>query len=78
MNIKTTGVHHIALRSGNLERSKRFYSEVLGFPVLMESPIFIFLAGSTAIAVRGPEADSPQGDVFNPFRVGLDHIAFGV
>ena len=75
MNIKTTGVHHIALRSGNLERSKRFYSEVLDFPVLMESPIFIFLAGSTAIAVRGPEADSPQGDVFNPFRVGLDHIA---
>ena len=75
MNIKTAGVHHIALRSGNLERSKRFYSEVLDFPVLMESPIFIFLAGSTAIAVRGPEADSPQGDVFNPFRVGLDHIA---
>ena len=75
MNIKTTGVHHIALRSGNLERSKRFYSEVLGFPVLMESPIFIFLAGSTPIAIRAPEADSPQGDVFNPFRVGLDHIA---
>lgn len=75
MNIKTPGVHHIALRSGNLERSKRFYSETLGFPVLMDEPIFIFLAGSTAIAVRGPEADSPQGDVFDPCRVGLDHIA---
>ena len=75
MDIKTPGVHHIALRSSNLERSKRFYSEKLGFPVLMEAPIFIFLAGSTAIAIRGPEADSPQGDVFNPFRVGLDHIA---
>lgn len=75
MNIKTSGVHHIALRSGNLERSKRFYSETLGFPVLMETPIFIFLAGSTAVAVRGPEANSPEGDVFSPFRVGLDHIA---
>ena len=75
MDIKTTGVHHIALRSGNLERSKQFYSKVLGFPVLMETPIFIFLAGSTPIAVRGPEADSPQEDVFNPFRIGLDHIA---
>lgn len=75
MDIKTPGVHHIALRSSNLERSKRFYSEKLGFPVLMEAPIFIFLAGSTPIAIRGPEADSPQGDVFNPFRVGLDHIA---
>ena len=75
MNIKTPGVHHIALRSGNLERAKRFYKEVLGFPVLMEAPIFIFRAGSTVIGVRGPEANSPQGDVFNPFRVGLDHIA---
>ena len=75
MNIKTPGVHHIALRSGNLERAKRFYKEVLGFPVLMETPIFIFRAGSTVIGVRGPEANSPQGDVFNPFRVGLDHIA---
>ncbi|MDQ3685265.1 MAG: VOC family protein [Acidobacteriota bacterium] len=41
----------------------------------MEDPIFIFLAGSTAIAIRSPEANSPQGDVFNPFRVGLDHVA---
>ena len=75
MDIKTPGVHHVALRSSNLERSKRFYSDKLGFPVLMEAPIFIFLAGSTPIAIRAPEADSPQGDVFNPFRVGLDHIA---
>lgn len=75
MNIKTSGVHHIALRSGNLERAKHFYAETLGFPVLMETPIFIFLAGSTAIAVRGPEANSPQDDAFDPFRVGLDHIA---
>jgi glyoxylase I family protein len=75
MNIKTSGVHHIGLRSGNLERSKHFYASVLGFPVVMEAPLFIFLVGSTVIAMRGPEVGTPPGDVFNPFRVGLDHIA---
>jgi len=37
--------------------------------------LFIFLAGSTAVGVRGPEAATPKGKTFNPFRVGLDHVA---
>ncbi len=77
MNIKTPGVHHIGLRCGDLERARHFYASVLGFPVLMESPLFIFLAGSTVIAMRGPGEGTPPDDVFNPFRVGLDHIALG-
>src|SRR5258706_14169532 len=76
INIKTPGVHHLALRCTDLERSRRFEVEVLGFPVVLEAPnIFIFLAGSSAVAVRGSEADTPRGDVFSPFRVGLDHVA---
>ena len=78
MSIKTPGVHHIALRSSDLARSKRFYTETLGFPVIAELPnLLLFLAGGTAIGVRGPEAESQDGDEFNPFRVGLDHIALG-
>jgi glyoxylase I family protein len=76
INIKTPGVHHIALRSADYERSKRFYTETLGFQIIMEVPgLFLFLAGNTAFGVRGPEANSPEGDQFSPFRVGLDHIA---
>jgi catechol 2,3-dioxygenase-like lactoylglutathione lyase family enzyme len=76
IDIKTPGIHHLALRSADLERSRRFYAEILGFQVVLEAPnIFIFLAGSSAVAVRGPEAGTPQGDVFSPFRVGLDHVA---
>jgi glyoxylase I family protein len=76
IEIKTPGIHHLALRSTDLERSRRFYAEILGFQVVLEAPnIFIFLAGSSAVAVRGPEAGTSQGDVFNPFRVGLDHVA---
>jgi catechol 2,3-dioxygenase-like lactoylglutathione lyase family enzyme len=25
--------------------------------------------------MKGPEAGTPSSDVFNPFRIGLDHIA---
>ena len=76
IGIKTTGVHHIALRSTDLERSKSFYVETLGFQVILEGTnIFLFLAGSTPFGVRGPEGDTPGGDKFNPFRVGLDHVA---
>ena len=76
IDIKTPGIHHLALRCTDLERSRRFYAEILGFPVVLDAPnIFIFLAGSSAVAVRGPEADTAQGDEFSPFRVGLDHVA---
>jgi catechol 2,3-dioxygenase-like lactoylglutathione lyase family enzyme len=76
INIKTTGVHHVALRSTDLERSKRSYIETLGFKLLMETPaLFLFLAGTTAFGVRAPDAETPRGDEFNPFRIGLDHIA---
>jgi catechol 2,3-dioxygenase-like lactoylglutathione lyase family enzyme len=37
--------------------------------------LFIFLAGGTAIGVRAPAEQTPASDAFDPFRVGLDHIA---
>jgi glyoxylase I family protein len=76
VEINTPGVHHIALRVTDLERAKRFYVQTLGFAPLLEvDNLFIFAAGSTAVAVRGPDPKTPLRDVFNPFRVGLDHLA---
>lgn len=76
IGIKTAGIHHVTLRVTNFERSKRFYGETLGFPVALEQQnLIVFLAGATAVAIRGPATGTPQGDVFNPFRVGLDHVA---
>jgi catechol 2,3-dioxygenase-like lactoylglutathione lyase family enzyme len=75
---KTPGVHHLALRAADLARSRRFYTDLLGYPVVLEAPnIFLFVAGGTVVAVRGPEKDTPPNDRFNPFRVGLDHVALG-
>jgi catechol 2,3-dioxygenase-like lactoylglutathione lyase family enzyme len=80
MSIKpqTPGVHHVALRVSDVARAKRFYTEILGFPMLLDGPdLFLFAAGGTAFGVRGPAADTPPGDRFNPSRVGLDHVALG-
>ena len=35
MNIK--GIHHIAIIAGDYERSKHFYTEVLGFTIIKET-----------------------------------------
>ena len=64
---------HVA---ADLARSRVFYIERLGFPVLMESSsLFLFAAGQTAFGVRAPDAATAADDAFDPFRVGLDHIA---
>ena len=76
VDMKTSGVHHIALRVSDLERSKKFYVETLGFKHLMDVPnLSLFLAGGTAFGLRGPSEETPRGDKFNPHRVGMDHIA---
>ena len=79
INIKTPGVHHVELRVSDYDSAKRFYVETLGFQIILEKPnVFIFLVGGTAIGIAGPETDTPKDDRFNPFRVGLDHIALTV
>lgn len=78
VNMRTTGVHHVALRATDLARAKVFYIERLGFPLLLETDeLFLFLAGGTAIGMRGPSPNTSPDDAFDPFRVGLDHVALG-
>lgn len=75
---RTAGIHHLTLRSTNLARSRAFYGNTLGLPIVIDTPeLFAALAGAAAIVVRGPDAQTPPGDRFSPFRVGLDHVALG-
>jgi catechol 2,3-dioxygenase-like lactoylglutathione lyase family enzyme len=74
--MKTSGVHHVSLRVSDLNRAKKFYCDTLGFKHLMDADnLCLFLAGGTPFGLRGPTADMPKGDKFNPFRIGVDHIA---
>lgn len=78
IQIKTPGVHHVAIRVSDMANSKAFYIDKLGFKIILDQPeLVIFFAGNTAIALKGPEGKVASGDQFNPFRVGLDHIALG-
>ena len=76
IGVRTTGVHHVAIRCTDIARARLFYVERLGFPVVLDTPeLFIFAAGQTAIGIRAPGATTSADDAFDPFRVGLDHIA---
>ena len=78
-----SGVHHVAINVHDLERSERWYAEVLNFArlapfdgdrfrrVLMRHPSGMLL-GLTKH--DDPEAAAP----FNERRTGLDHFAFQV
>jgi glyoxylase I family protein len=73
---QTAGIHHLTLRSANLARAHTFYGTTLGFPIVLETwDSFVALAGNVVLIVRGPQSRTPAGDRFDPFRVGLDHVA---
>ena len=74
---QTPGIHHIALRTSNMARAKSFYQDTLGFQIALDTPdIFIFVAGGTYIGIRPATVQSPD-EKFNPFNIGLDHLALG-
>ena len=79
MEETVTGVGHIALRVTDLARAQQFYTETLGFPLVgqMEQACFFTVGGVFFALLRSAE-QTPPDDHFDPFRVGLDHLALAV
>jgi len=72
----TTSIHHIGLRSMDLERTKDFYQNILGFPLVIDTPdLLIFAVAGTYIAFKQADPRDKNFSSFSPFEVGLDHIA---
>jgi glyoxylase I family protein len=77
-----SGVAHVSLTVTDLERSKRWYAELLGWEEMMagESGGVSFgvgmLPGGQLLALR-QHADG-TGDEFDPRRTGLDHLSLDV
>jgi catechol 2,3-dioxygenase-like lactoylglutathione lyase family enzyme len=84
-------IHHIRLAVTDVDRSKAFYTEVLGFDVAVDAPpppddehheaIVDSLQGGVILMHQGMffglrPATGP--DRFDPLRVGLDHLSFSV
>lgn len=89
--IATGDIHHLRLTVTDLERSRSFYTGMLGFSVAVESPepidpattamaelLFggvVMIRGNLLLGLR-PVAQAD--DSFDENRVGLDHLSFGV
>jgi len=84
-------IHHLRLTVTDLQRSREFYTDLLGFQVAVESPppddpaaeaVFGILFGGIVMIrgnlLMGLRPMAPEADRFDPDRVGLDHLSFGV
>jgi glyoxylase I family protein len=79
MKLPSTGLAHLGLRVSDLARARQFYVDTLGFEPLRELPDLLTCdAYGTFIAFRGNETQTPPHDRFDPYRVGLDHVALEV
>lgn len=89
--IPTGQIHHLRLTVTDVERSRHFYTSLLGFDVAVESPpaddpsaaeTFKILFGGVVMVrgslLMGLRPMAPAGDRFNADRVGLDHLSFSV
>ena len=76
MKLSANGWSHVGLRVTDLARARRFYIDTLGCPLVRETEtvVFVTVAG-ILIALLVADAHTPGEDHFDPFRVGLDHLA---
>ena len=79
MKLNANGLSHLGLRVTNLARAKHFYVDTLGCQLIRETHegILINVCGML-VALYETNSYSASHDRFNPFRVGLDHLALAV
>ncbi|MBA3415341.1 MAG: VOC family protein [Chloroflexia bacterium] len=77
----TGPIHHLRLTVSDVDRSRAFYTEVVGFEFVMDLPSGVFLSNGAIGLGLGPSPApdrAPAGDQFDEARIGLDHLSFGV
>ena len=77
-----TGVSHVGLSVGDLDRSVAWYTDLLGFQMVMptDAPGFrrALLAHECGLMVGLTQHDANDATPFSEFNAGLDHLAFAV
>jgi glyoxylase I family protein len=92
MNV--TSLHHVAIRVQDQEASKRWYEDVLGLETItvpVTAPttsiwkgapesgnLYAIAAGPTMVILQPPLEGTPGDDRFSEYRIGVDHLGFGV
>ena len=76
INPITPGIHHIAFRCIDMAVTKKFYQNILGLPLAIDTPdLMIFAAGGVYVGFMPANPRDKKFSSFSPFEVGLDHIA---
>jgi glyoxylase I family protein len=78
-----SAIHHVAINVHDLERSERWYTEVLGFrrlaPFAGDRFSRVLLRHASGMLIGLTRHDDPEAVTpFNERRPGLDHFAFQV
>lgn len=72
--IHTSGIDHVVLHCKDVERSKNFYTDVLGMTIYREWEGHVFMhAGSQGVALFARESAAPLGA-----GTDLNHLALNV
>ena len=78
--IRLTRIGHVALRVADVERSRAFYTALLGFEVVEEDPehggVFMALEGLSHTIDLFPVDDPRTAPAQTPGAVGVRHVAF--
>ncbi|MBI4782793.1 MAG: VOC family protein [Oscillatoriophycideae cyanobacterium NC_groundwater_1537_Pr4_S-0.65um_50_18] len=82
--MRTQGFHHVAIICSDYEKSKHFYVEILGFPIIEET--FRSARNSYKLDLRVGEKDAielfsfpdPPQRPSRPEACGLRHLSFAV
>ena len=77
-------IHHVAIIVSDYEKSRAFYTELLGFPIIRENyrpekrdwKLDLRLNDTTELEIFAPE--NPPKRVNRPEACGLRHLAFAV
>ncbi|HZS77741.1 MAG TPA: VOC family protein [Ktedonobacteraceae bacterium] len=79
MKLRAKGLSHLGLRVTDIARAKRFYVDTLGAELIREidGAVLVNMYG-TLVALYGSDSPVSIYDQFDPFRVGLDHLALVV
>ncbi len=82
--MQTKGFHHVAIICSNYDRSKHFYTQILGFPIIQET--YRAARNSYKLDLKVGESDAielfsfpdPPDRPSRPEACGLRHLSFAV
>jgi glyoxylase I family protein len=77
--LNANGLSHLGLRVTHLAWAKHFSVDTLGYQVVRETDAAVFInVSGMLVALYETASSSSSDDHFDPFRVGLDHLALAV